>query len=203
LHRPWVNAKTLGDAVDTFTSALTLVQGCLDLLLKLGAIRGRPSRISRRSIRWPRALFMGEAVGAVVLVTAKKVRLSIWACAWRRQWVAAEEALEFWQGFPGWRQGFPGSRSVAYRSGAPSGLDWRRAGPRFAQARRDRPLSDVAAPGRSREWALSRARSAQPLPLASPTRTVEQQRFRDRPTASSSRGARPSPPADRLQAVLQ
>jgi hypothetical protein len=72
----------------------------------------------------PRALFMGRAVV-----------LRPWACAWEQRWVAAAEALGSSQGFRGWRQGFPGWSSVAYRSGAPSDLDWRRAGPRFAPAR--------------------------------------------------------------------
>jgi hypothetical protein len=112
LHRAWIDAKTLGDAAYAFTSVLTLVQSRLDLLSQVWrlseadqvvCVMSVSAPISRRSIRWPRALFMGEAVGAVVLVTAKTVRLSIWACAWRRQWVAAEEALEFSQGFPGWR----------------------------------------------------------------------------------------------------
>jgi hypothetical protein len=36
LHRARINAKTLGDAAHTFTSALTLIQGRLDSFLKLG-----------------------------------------------------------------------------------------------------------------------------------------------------------------------
>jgi hypothetical protein len=36
LHRARINAKALGDAAHTFTSALTLVQGRLDSFLKLG-----------------------------------------------------------------------------------------------------------------------------------------------------------------------
>ena len=39
LHRARINAKTLGDAAYTFTSALTLVQGRLDSLLKFGGYR--------------------------------------------------------------------------------------------------------------------------------------------------------------------
>jgi hypothetical protein len=45
LHRARVNAKTLGDPTYTFTSALTLIQGCLDSLLKLGL----PSSLARLS----------------------------------------------------------------------------------------------------------------------------------------------------------
>src|SRR6516165_9457839 len=117
-----------------------------------------------------RSRITGEAV---VMVPATTVAKLASACALRQQWVAA---LGPSQEFPGSRQGFPGWRSVAYRSGAPSGLDWRRAGPRFVPARRDPPPSDAAAPGRWREWqAISRARFAQLLPLASPTRTAEQQ----------------------------
>src|SRR5215470_4889931 len=120
---------------------------------------------------------------AVVLVRVTTTVFWSWACAWEQQWVVtAAVALGSSQGFRGWRQGFPGWRSVAYRSGAPSGLDWRRAGPPFAPARRDPPLSDAPAPGRWRErQAFSgrppRARSAQPLPLASPAGMAEQQCF--------------------------
>jgi hypothetical protein len=45
----------------------------------------------------PRALFMGEAVGAVVWGPADAMALSAWACApWRR---ASAEALGFSEGF--------------------------------------------------------------------------------------------------------
>src|SRR5262249_8467153 len=116
-------------------------------------------------------------VRAVVLVLVTAAAFWSWACAWGQKWVAVA-ALGSSRGFRGWRQGFPGWRSVAYRSGAPSGLDWRRAGPRFAPPRPDPPLSDAPAPDRWRErQALSgrppRARSAQPLPLASPARMAE------------------------------
>jgi len=128
------------------------------------------------------------AARAAVLVPTEA--FCLWICAWRQQWVAAAEALGSSQEFRGWRQGFPGWRSVAYRSGAPSGLDWRRVGPRFARARRDSLLSDAPAPRRWRErQALSgrrpRARSAQRLPPASSARRAEQQCFRDRQVASS------------------
>src|SRR5215831_9698398 len=134
---------------------------------------------------------------AALLVPATTAAFWSWACSWGQQRGAAAEALGSSQGFPGWRQGFPGWRSVAYRSGAPSGLDWRRAGPRFAPARRDPPLSDAPVPCRWRErQALSRrpprARSAQRLPLASSARMAEQQRFRDRQVASSSQTAGPN-----------
>src|SRR5262249_7358064 len=127
---------------------------------------------------------------AVVLVRLTTPVFWSWACAWGQQWVVAAEALGSYQGFRGWRQEFPGWRSVAYRSGAPSGLDWRRAGPRFAPARRDPPLSDAPAPCRWRErQALSgrppRARSALPLPLASPAWMAEQHCFGDRQGASA------------------
>src|SRR5262249_30839481 len=132
---------------------------------------------------------------AVVLVRLTTTVFWWWACAWGQQWVvAAAEALGSCQGFRGWRQGFRGWRAVAYRSGAPSVRDWRRAGPRFAPARREPPLPDAPAPGRWREWqALSRppprARSAQPLPLASPAWMAEQHCFGDRQVASSSQTA--------------
>jgi hypothetical protein len=48
----------------------------------------------------PRALFMGEAVGAVVLVSATTAALWAWACARGQQWIAAEEALGASQEFP-------------------------------------------------------------------------------------------------------
>src|SRR5215472_12918670 len=135
---------------------------------------------------------------AALLVPATTAAFWSWACSWGQQRGAAAEALGSSQGFPGWRQGFPGWRSVAYQSGAPSGLDWRRAGPRFAPARRDPPLSDAPAPGRWRgRQALSgrppRAPSAQRLPLASSARRAEQQCFRDRQVASSSQTAGPNP----------
>src|SRR6516164_1657255 len=131
-----------------------------------------------------RAPFMGSA-RVVVLVPVTTAAFWSWACAWGQQRVAAAEALGSSQGFRGWRQGFLGRRSVAYRSGVLSGLDWRRAGPRFVPALRDPPLSDAPAPGRWRErQALSgrppRARSAQRLPLASLAGMAEQPCFRDR-----------------------
>src|SRR6516225_3891391 len=132
------------------------------------------------------------------LFMASAVVFWSWACAWG-QWVAvaAAEALGFSQRFRGWRQGFPGWRSVAYRSGAPSGLDWQRAGPRFALAWRDPPLSDAPALGRCRKrQALSgrprRARPAQPLPLASPAGMAEQRCFRDPQMASFEPNSRSS-----------
>src|SRR6516225_3782435 len=139
-----------------------------------------------------RALFMGSA-RVVLLVPVTTAAFSSWACAWGQQWAAAE-ALGSSQGFRGWRRGFLGWRSVAYRSGVPSGLDWRRAGPRFAPTRRDPPLSDAPAPGRWRErQALSgrppRARSAQRLPLASLAGMAEQRCFRDRARPNSRSSA--------------
>ena len=132
---------------------------------------------------------------AALLVPATTAAFWSWACSWGQQRGAAAEALGSSQGFPGWRQEFPGWRSVAYRSGAPSGLDWRRAGPRFAPARRDPPLSDAPAPGRWRERQAPsarplRARSAQLLPLALPAGMAEQRCFRDRAGPNSRSSAR-------------
>src|SRR5262249_50868645 len=132
-------------------------------------------------------LFMDRAALLVPVTTAA---FWSWACSWGQQWVAAAEALGSSQGFPGWRKRFPGWRSVAYRSGAPSGLDWRRAGPRFAPARRDPPLFDAPGPDRWRERQAPsaqppRARSVQPLPLAPPAGMAEQQCFPDRAGPSS------------------
>src|SRR5262249_2162467 len=76
----------------------------------------------------PRALFMGEAVGAVILGPAKTVALSGWACA--RERGASGEALGFSQVFPGWRTG-------AWWSRASSGLDWRLAVRRLLARRQD------------------------------------------------------------------
>ena len=73
---------------------------------------------ARQNYAPPAALFMGEAVGAVVLVPARMAALSVRTCAPERGASgAAVEALRF-------SQGFPCRCSVAARSGAPSGLDW-------------------------------------------------------------------------------
>src|SRR5262249_14344035 len=71
--------------------------------------------------------------------------------------------------------------------------DWRRAGPRFAPARRDPLLSDAPVPCR---WRERQALSGRPppawSPLASSAWMAEQQRFRGRQVASSSQSAGPN-----------
>ena len=115
----------------------------------------------------PRALFTGEALGAVVLVSAMTGALLAWACARERR--AAAVALASSQGFP--RQRIP-----AWRCHAPSVLDRPQLPGRFPAPLRDSAPSAAPAPGR---W---RGQSAQSVQRVAPA-------FRNRPMASSSRAS--------------
>src|SRR6516165_2630148 len=102
-------------------------------------------------------LFMGEAVGAVVLVPVKATALSAPACALGRG--ASGEAL-------GFSQEFPRQRPAVCLSRALSRLDQRRAARRFLACRKD-AARRLVAPRRypSLSAALAEGREREPRPL--------------------------------------